>query len=220
MTIKADLLWRKEEMQYWIMALIGIIFVIWMFRYDKNHPNQIKKSNGKVQKPLHKRWWTWVIAVILIVGGLGNAMGLAADDEHNSASVAQTESKTKNEKSKNKKAVSYTKEQRISKEVKREQKIYKGEAKVAYKKEWNAITITPTSQSFTESVVAVIHNGDGESQDWKDLTDALKNLSITAYEKTKIPNISVALVNPNNTEKVLYTARNGKTTYDLAKDGD
>lgn len=43
MTIKADLLWRKEEMQYWIMALIGIIFVIWMFRYDKNHPNQIKK---------------------------------------------------------------------------------------------------------------------------------------------------------------------------------
>ena len=100
-------------MQYWIMALIGIIFVIWMFRYDKNHPNQIKKSNGKVQKPLHKRWWTWVIAVILIVGGLGNAMGLAADDEDNSASVAQTESKTKNEKSKNKKAVSYTKEQRM-----------------------------------------------------------------------------------------------------------
>lgn len=113
-----------------------------------------------------------------------------------------------------------TKKQRINKEIKRGQKIYEGKAKVAYNKEWNAITITPTSQSFTASVVDVISNGDGQSQSWKDLTNTLKDLSTAVIERTKIANISVALVNPNNPDKVLYTACNGRTTYDLAKDGD
>lgn len=112
-----------------------------------------------------------------------------------------------------------TKKQRINKEVKREQKVYKGEAKIAYNKEWNAITITPTSKDFTEAATAVINNGEGESEEWKKLTESFKTLSTTVIENTEVANISVALVNPNNPDKVLYTARDGKTTYDLAKDG-
>lgn len=113
-----------------------------------------------------------------------------------------------------------TKKQRLNKEVKRLQKAYKGKAKVAYNKKWNAITITPTSQDFAEAVTTLINSGEGESQDWKDLTNSLKELSNTVIQNTEVANISVALVNPNNTDKVLYTARDGKTTYDLAKDSN
>lgn len=113
-----------------------------------------------------------------------------------------------------------TKKQRIAKEVKREQKNYKDDAKVAYNKEWNAITITPTSDDFTEAVVATLNNGEGQSQEWKKLTESFKNLSSTVIENTEVANISVALVNPNNPDKILYSAKDGKTTYNVAKDNN
>lgn len=148
--------------------------------------------------------------VMILVAGVTLTTTLAgcSDDDDSSAQSSQLSHKKK-----------LTKKQRINKEVKREQKNYEDDAKVAYNKEWNAITITPTSKDFTESVTALINDGEGESQDWKKLTESFKTLSTTVLENTEVANISVALVNPNNPDKILYSAQDGKTTYDLAKNG-
>lgn len=151
-----------------------------------------------------------LVAVGIVGVTLTGVLTGCSDDDSDSSSSTEVSQSHKKKK--------LTKKQRIDKEVKRGQKIYKDEAKVAYNKDWNAITITPTSKDFTEAVTTLINNGEGESQDWKDLTNSLKELSNTVIQNTEVANISVALVNPNNPDKVLYTARNGKTTYDLAKD--
>lgn len=211
-------------MQYLIMALIGIIFVIWMFRYDKSHPNQIKKSNGKVQKPLHKRWWTWTIAVILIVGGLGNAMGLAADDDDDSASVARTESKTKREKPKNKKSVSHkknSKKQSFSTEDKEAAALlmlkqnFKGKAKVWYDADNKAFMIQPTSDEFKEELLDVVATQN--TDDWTNLTNSMDKLSRSLYKNLGLVDF-VSIVNPDNPDKVLYSSLNGESKYDFLKD--
>lgn len=150
------------------------------------------------------------LAMILVAGvTLTTALTGCSDDDDSSEQSSQVSHKKK-----------LTKKQRINKEVKREQKNYKGDAKVAYNKEWNAITITPTSNDFTDSVNAALNDGEGESQDWKKLTESFKTLSTTVLENTEVADISVALVNPDNPDKILYSAQDGKTTYDLAKDGN
>ena len=150
------------------------------------------------------------LAMILVAGvTLTTALTGCSDDDDSSEQSSQVSHKKK-----------LTEKQRINKEVKREQKNFKGDAKVAYNKKWNAITITPTSNNFTASVNAALNGGEGESQDWKKLTESFKTLSTTVLENTEVANISVALVNPDNPDKVLYSAQDGETTYDLAKDGN
>lgn len=149
------------------------------------------------------------IAAIAIVGvSLVSTLTGCSDDDSDSSSSTEVSHKPK-----------LTRKQRIEKEVKRDQKALK-DSKVAYNKDWNAITITPKSQEFTAAVEEVLNDGNGESQSWKNLTKQYKELSLVVVEKIEDPDISVALVNPNNPDKILYSAKDGKTTYDVSKDNN
>ena len=60
-------------------VILGIGLIIWAFWYDNTDFKPKQKKNGKMTRPYHKRWWLWTIAVILVVGGIGNILGM--DDE-------------------------------------------------------------------------------------------------------------------------------------------
>ena len=64
---------------YFLYVILGIGLIIWAFWYDNTDFKPKQKKNGKMTQPYHKRWWLWTIAVILVVGGIGNILGM--DDE-------------------------------------------------------------------------------------------------------------------------------------------
>lgn len=64
---------------YFLYVILGIGLIIWTFWYDNTDFKPKQKKNGKMTRPYHKRWWLWTIAVILVVGGIGNILGM--DDE-------------------------------------------------------------------------------------------------------------------------------------------
>lgn len=86
---------------YLLITIFGIGLLIWAFWYDKNMFKPEKKKNGKMTKPLHTRWYFWVLVVFSIVGGIGNMLGLGADDDDSDNNSAQTEQVKKVNHSKN-----------------------------------------------------------------------------------------------------------------------
>lgn len=93
---------------YLVFVILGIGLIIWAFWYDKTSFKPEQKRNGKMTKPYHKRWWIWTIAVFMVIGGLGNMLGV--DDENDDAdnSSAKTEQVKKSKPKKAKKTSSVT----------------------------------------------------------------------------------------------------------------
>lgn len=86
-----------------IIMVWGIAYVFYAFWYDKNklEPEDVKEGT----KPLHKRFTTWLMAVVLTVGGFillcaGIGNGNDDDDDYDD-STAQTEQVKKVNHSKN-----------------------------------------------------------------------------------------------------------------------
>lgn len=90
------------------------------------------------------------------------------------------------------------------------------EADVYYDKENDVIAIKPTSQEFEDETIAVLDGEESES-DWNDMTSALDDLSESLHDNLRIKT-PLAIVNPENTDKVLYMTYNGETLYDVMND--
>ena len=73
---------------YFLYVILGIGLIIWAFWYDNTDFKPKQKKNGKMTRPYHKRWWLWTIAVILVVGGIGNILGM--DDEKQTVTLQRT----------------------------------------------------------------------------------------------------------------------------------
>lgn len=76
---------------YLLFVILGIGLIIWAFWYDKTSFKPEQKRNGKMTKPYHKRWWIWTIAVFMVIGGLGNMLGVDDEDDDADNSSAKTE---------------------------------------------------------------------------------------------------------------------------------
>ena len=111
-----------------------------------------------------------------------------------------------------------SKRAKIDKAVSIMQENYEGQADVYYDSENDAIAIKPTTQDFEEAVIAVI-DGDASESDWHKLTDSIDDLSKTVYEDVHIKT-PIAIVNPENTDKVLYASYDGTTLYDVMDDNN
>lgn len=59
------------------LLIIGIGIIPAMFWIDKVNADSTmaKEHPEKMKKPLHKRWWIYLIAIILVVGSIGNLTG-------------------------------------------------------------------------------------------------------------------------------------------------
>lgn len=81
----------NDILGYLVMAVGGIAFIFYMHWFDKYKFKPKKKKNGQMTKPLMKRWWAWLIVVILVIGGLGNTLGMGSDDDDDSNNDTSTQ---------------------------------------------------------------------------------------------------------------------------------
>lgn len=114
--------------------------------------------------------------------------------------------------------VQASKRSRIKKAVAIMRDSYSDVADVYYDKENKVIAIKPTDEGFEEEMVAVL-NGDESEKDWDELTASIDDLSETVYEKCHIKT-PIAIVNPENTDKVLYMSYDGTSLYDVTDDNN
>lgn len=105
-----------------IRAIIGIIIIAAMFWFDKTVFKPTKKKNGKMTKPFHKRWWTWTIAVALIVGGIGGALNPSPDDDQEASEPTTKKVHHKHKKSKSEKEFEKKMDKMAEKQSKEEKK--------------------------------------------------------------------------------------------------
>lgn len=94
---------------------------------------------------------------------------------------------------------------------------FKDKAIVSYDKDSKAILIIPSDSEFTDEVVDVA-NGDGDEETWNKLTDSINDVSSQMVSKYGAK-VALAIVNPQNHDKVLYEALDGNTVYDVVTDG-
>lgn len=106
-----------------------------------------------------------------------------------------------------------SKQEKINKAVSIMQDNYDDEADVYYDKENDVIAIKPTDESFEEETIDVL-NGDESKHDWHKLTDSIDELSSTIYDDLHIKT-PIAIVNPENPDKVLYMSYDGVGAYDV-----
>lgn len=223
---------------YLLFVILGIGLIIWAFWYDKTSFKPEQKRNGKMTKPYHKRWWIWTIAVFMVIGGLGNMLGMDDEDDDADNSSAKTEQVKKSKPKKAKKTSSATQKKAETSKPKKTapkkkatvstadkeaaalvllKKSYKGQAKVWFDADNKAFMIQPTSEDFKEELLDVVQSQD--TDDWKQLTDSIDAVSRSLYKNVKLADF-VSIVNPDNPDKVLYSSLNGKTAYDFLKDDE
>lgn len=107
-------------------------------------------------------------------------------------------------------------QRRIRKAVKIIQKSYGDEADVYYDSENKCIAICPTDEEFTDEVMDVM-DGVESTDDWDELADGLDSLSDSIHDDAHL-NLPVALVNPQNPDRVLYGSYNGVQVYNVMED--
>lgn len=106
-----------------------------------------------------------------------------------------------------------SKKKKIKKAVAIMQDNYDGLADVYYDKANNVIAIDPTDEEFEDETIAVL-SGEESETDWNKLTDSIDEISETVYDDLHIKT-PIAIVNPENTDKVLYMSYDGETVYDV-----
>lgn len=109
-------------------------------------------------------------------------------------------------------------QEKIDKSVAAYKKSYKkadDSSKIAYSEKDDAITITPTSDSFKNDLDALADNNENE-QEWFNYTETIRKLS-KETSKNIDSKISIYVMNPESKDKHLYSAKNGKTTYNFHK---
>ena len=223
---------------YLVFVILGIGLMIWAFWYDKTSFKPEQKRNGKMTKPYHKRWCIWTIAVFMVIGGLGNMLGVDGEDDDADNSSAKTEQVKKSKPKKAKKTSSATQKKTETSKPKKTapkkkptvstadkeaaalvllRKSYKGQAKVWFDAADKAFMIKPTSEDFKEEMLDIV--ADQDTDDWKQLTNSIDAVSRSLYKNVGLADF-VSIVNPDNPDKVLYSSLNGKTAYDFLKDAE
>ncbi|QNQ81407.1 hypothetical protein [Lactobacillus sp. PV034] len=86
----------------------------------------------------------------------------------------------------------------------------KNDTPVTYDKSKKAIMINTDQSDSDSGMRQIIHEAvDGDTDDWNELTDHLTTMS------DSLDGVSIVIVNPDNKNRTLYTAKDGKVTYDF-----
>lgn len=82
-------------------------------------------------------------------------------------------------------------------------------ADVGFDDENEVITLTPKDPNFTAAALDA-----STSEDWEEMTDSLDELSQTIHKNFKV-SIPLVIINPHNTDKILYETLDGVPVYDV-----
>ncbi|MBB1069262.1 DUF308 domain-containing protein [Limosilactobacillus sp. RRLNB_1_1] len=96
------------------------------------------------------------------------------------------------------------------------QKGYSKLGTVDYNEDSKTFQITPTDDNTVEALKALAQDpSQAEQMGWPNLTKSIKSNS-GQVSKALGDGYSISIMNPGDSSKALYTAKDGKTTYDIA----
>ncbi|MEY8293695.1 DUF308 domain-containing protein [Limosilactobacillus caviae] len=97
------------------------------------------------------------------------------------------------------------------------QKGYSKLGTVDYNEDSKTFQITPTDDNTVEALKALAQDpSQAEQMGWPNLTKSIKSNS-GQVSKALGDGYSISIMNPGDSSKALYTAKDGKTTYDIAE---
>lgn len=171
-----------------------------------------------------------ILAVLLLIGGTAIFVYHAQQNDPESSEYADSSDDSStdstddddiddssDDKSESSTETSSTSDSNVDQVVSMIQSQFKDKATVSYDKDSKAILIIPSDSEFTDEVVDVA-NDDGDEETWNKLTDSINDVSSQMVSKYGAK-VALAIVNPQNHDKVLYEALDGNTVYDVVTDG-
>lgn len=190
----------------------------------------MKKNNQNSELKFNRIIYA-ILAVLLLIGGTAIFVYHVQQNDPNSSEYADTSSDdsstdstedddvddSSDDESESSTKSSSTDDSNVDQVVSMIQSQFKDKATVSYDKDSKAILIIPSDSEFTDEVVDVA-NGDGDEETWNKLTDSINDVSSQMVSKYGAK-VALAIVNPQNHDKVLYEALDGKTVYDVVTDG-
>lgn len=193
----------------------------------------MKKDNKNSDLKLNRIIYA-VLAVLLMIGGTATfayhihqkqeneeLAAYADSSDYDDSSSDSTENDdvddSSDDESESSTESSSTDDSNVDQVVSMIQSQFKDKATISYDKDSKAILIIPSDSEFTDEVVDVA-NGDGDEETWNKLTDSINDVSSQMVSKFGAK-VALAIVNPQNHDKVLYEALDGNTVYDVVTDG-
>ena len=156
---------------YLVFVILGIGLIIWAFWYDKTSFKPEQKRNGKMTKPYHKRWWIWTIAVFMVIGGLGNMLGVDDEDDDSDNSSAKTEQVKKSKPKKAKKTSSATQKKSETSKPKKTASKKKAETSKPKKTAPKKKPTVSTADKEAAALVLLKKSYKGQAKVWFDADD-------------------------------------------------
>lgn len=156
---------------YLLFVILGIGLIIWAFWYDKTSFKPEQKRNGKMTKPYHKRWWIWTIAVFMVIGGLGNMLGVDDEDDDADNSSAKTEQVKKSKPKKAKKTSSVTQKKAETSKPKKTAPKKKAETSKPKKTVPKKKPTVSTADKEAAALVLLRKSYKGQAKVWFDAAD-------------------------------------------------
>lgn len=190
----------------------------------------MKKNNQNSELKFNRIIYA-ILAVLLLIGGTAMFVYHAQQNDPDSSEYADPSSDdsstdstedddvddSSDDESESGTESSSTSDSNVDQVVSMIQSQFKDKATVSYDKDSKAILIIPSDSEFTAEVVDVA-NDDGDEETWNKLTDSINNVSSQMVSKYGAK-VALAIVNPQNHDKVLYEALDGNTVYDVVTDG-
>lgn len=156
---------------YLVFVILGIGLIIWAFWYDKTSFKPEQKRNGKMTKPYHKRLWIWTIAVFMVIGGLGNMLGVDDEDDDSDNSSAKTEQVKKSKPKKAKKTSSATQKKAETSKPKKTASKKKAETSKPKKTAPKKKPTVSTADKEAAALVLLKKSYKGQAKVWFDADD-------------------------------------------------
>ena len=156
---------------YLVFVILGIGLIIWAFWYDKTSFKPEQKRNGKMTKPYNKRWWIWTIAVFMVIGGLGNMLGVDDEDDDSDNSSAKTEQVKKSKPKKAKKTSSATQKKAETSKPKKTASKKKAETSKPKKTAPKKKPTVSTADKEAAALVLLKKSYKGQAKVWFDADD-------------------------------------------------
>ncbi|NGC78487.1 DUF308 domain-containing protein [uncultured Limosilactobacillus sp.] len=178
----------------------------------------------------YREWKSGTIIVVLsIIAIVYGAINLPYFHHNNSASTNQSSSSSRVAQSNsfssfsngfalgNSSANEAQQENKTMAVLRQMQKGYSKLGTVDYNEDSKTFQITPTDDNTVEALKALAQDpSQAEQMGWPNLTKSIKSNS-GQVSKALGDGYSISIMNPGDSSKALYTAKDGKTTYDIAE---
>ncbi|MBC8744950.1 DUF308 domain-containing protein [Lactobacillus sp. Marseille-P7033] len=178
----------------------------------------------------YREWKSGTIIVVLsIIAIVYGAINLPYFHHNNSASTNQSSSSSRVAQSNsfssfsngfalgNSSANEAQQENKTMAVLRQMQKGYSKLGTVDYNEDSKTFQITPTDDNTVEALKALAQDpSQAEQMGWPNLTKSIKSNS-GQVSKALGDRYSISIMNPGDSSKALYTAKDGKTTYDIAE---